>query len=99
MDEVAVLFGDDDSDEAQEEPTEAVVDTEKEEAQEENAEGQDDNAGAQDENAEAQPVGTTEAQPVATPVRVFKHRIGSAIQDPRQVTKGSILMKFGVCTA
>ena len=85
MDEVAVLFGDDDSDEAQEEPTEAVVDTEKEEAQEENAEGQDDNAGAQDENAEAQPVGTTEAQPVATPVRVFKHQ-PHWIRNPRSAT-------------
>ena len=26
-------------------------------------------------------------------------RIGSAIQDPRQVTKGSIMMNLGVCTA
>lgn len=81
MDEVAVLFGEDDSDEAQEEPTKAVADTEKEEAQDENAEAQDENAA----DAEAQPVATPEAQPVATPVRVFKHQ-PHWIRNPRSAT-------------
>ena len=85
MDEVAVLFGEDDSDEAQEEPTKAVADTEKEEAQDENAEAQDEDAEAQDEDAEAQPVATPEAQPVATPVRVFKHQ-PHWIRNPRSAT-------------
>ena len=83
MDEVAVLFGKDNSDEAQEEPRKDVVDlaTEKDEAQDENPKVQDENAA----DAEAQPVGTPEAQPVGTPVRVFKHQ-PHWIRNPRSAT-------------